>query len=226
MFMRNGSLIAATLVSAAVFSTTASGAMIATYSFTGVAGNAASGPVDAGSVAEGLTAGNALRGAGIGTTNSTSLPNSFRADDYNQSTAANAITANDFVSITLSPELGYTLDLDSLSFKMARTSSGPTQAFLRYSLDGFASDLWVTTSLPTSFPGTPVTVNFPNNVLHDSITSPVTFRWYAYSAAATSHITGLDDVVFSGTTVLIPEPASLALLGLGGLLMIPRRRRD
>ena len=44
-------------------------------------------------------------------------------------------------------------------------------------------------------------------------------RLYGWNAtvAGNHHITG--------TSIVIPEPASLALLGLGGLAMLPRRKR-
>lgn len=46
----------------------------------------------------------------------------------------------------------------------------------------------------------------------------------ASNDTTTGYNLGIDNLTFTGT--LVPEPSSLALLGLGGLCMMKRRRRD
>lgn len=48
-------------------------------------------------------------------------------------------------------------------------------------------------------------------------------RWQGFNTAGSDHGIGIDEFSFSATTV--PEPAALAVLGLGALGLIARRRR-
>ena len=52
----------------------------------------------------------------------------------------------------------------------------------------------------------------------------VTWRIYVFDAGDTQIGSRFDDITINGTVALVPEPGSLALLGLGGLLIARRRR--
>ncbi len=58
-----------------------------------------------------------------------------------------------------------------------------------------------------------------------ALVKTVGFYWRGLNNANSELPVGIDNfVVDNFNVVLVPEPASLALLGLGGLLMLPRRR--
>lgn len=156
---------------------------------------------------------------------------------------SSAIAANDYIAFTLTPNVGYALDLADLRFdwviqrdsKVANPDPNPwtATAFLKSSVGGFSSGdpTLGTASRSTSYfgIGNGATENAWQNVVFDlssiaNSTSPVTFRLYLYDngSYADSRIR-LDNVVVNGAVV--PEPASLAGLGLMGLLLQRRRRQ-
>lgn len=175
-------------------------------------------------VAANLTAGNTTRGAGLLAASGLSgLTGYFQAKDYSSTSAAAAVTNNDYVSIVLTVASGYYLNLDSVAFKVARTNSGPTDGFLRSSLDSYTGDLKAYSSISTG--GNTQTATL--DTTFDHIEGTVEFRWYGWRASglSASHGSGLDNVNFVGEVLAIPEPATLALLGLGGVCGMLRRRR-
>lgn len=168
---------------------------------------------------------------------------SFAVDKTDGTNEAGAITAGDYIAFTLTPNVGYALDLADLRFdwviqrdsKVANPDPNPwtATAFLKSSVGGFSSGdpTLGTASRSTSYfgIGNGATENAWQNVVFDlssiaNSTSPVTFRLYLYDngSYADSRIR-LDNVVVNGAVV--PEPASLAGLGLMGLLLQRRRRQ-
>lgn len=135
-----------------------------------------------------------------------------------------AFANNLYLSLTVTPTNATDrLTVNSLSFNIARGGAAtPRGYFVRTSLDNFASDLVGTgpngdvgTQRPTF-----LFVNAP--ISGASNLSSLTLRFYAYTPG-TGQSLDIDDIILNGSVV--PEPASAALLGLGALSLIARRRR-
>ena len=144
-----------------------------------------------------------------------------------QVTPAVATTTNYF-TFTVTAASGFTLNLTDLALKTALVDpSNPSgTTFVRSSVDGYASDLGSYTQTGTSgstFTDRSIDLS---GAAYQNL-STITFRIYHYDNTDSTSSTGLvhriDDVVLNGSAV--PEPASIALLGLGGLSLLVRRRR-
>ncbi len=115
-----------------------------------------------------------------------------------------------------------------LQFALRRSSAGPRQFQWRSSLDGFAAAITNFTSLNPSInlsggvltlPGTASTETFAGNIL--SLSGPafvnvsnLTLRLYAYQAIDPLGQAGLDTPLGFSGDVVVPEPSTVALLGV------------
>ncbi|MCC5828651.1 MAG: PEP-CTERM sorting domain-containing protein [Phycisphaeraceae bacterium] len=154
----------------------------------------------------------------------------------------NAISETNFFTISLAsddPALPF-LDLDTfeLSLISLQTASGRnTELQIRTSIDGFTNNLLFdyfdaddnklnTDPVDTVAVGQNFSVSFARVVADLSalpLTEDIEFRIYIGRTGSLNHTAGIDDVLVTGN-LEIPEPASLALLGLGGLILMGRRR--
>ena len=143
--------------------------------------------------------------------------------------AAAAAADDDFFNFTVTANSGYQLNLTSLTFDLGATSSSSFTSTL-YVWSGVTPPTAgnvIGSGTASSAGGTPI---FSSNNKSISLTAPayqglqtITFRLaFADSLNAGDAINRLDNVVLNGD-VVVPEPASLGLLGLGALML--RRRR-
>lgn len=113
---------------------------------------------------------------------------------------AGAINTAYYLEFSLSPNVGYKLDISSIVLRMRRSNtgtpagSGPTSWSLRSSLDGFAADIASGT----------MTHNYANYTITPGasflyLTSTITFRVYGYTASVGTG--GTSRMVFDNITV-------------------------
>ena len=155
----------------------------------------------------------------------TTPPNApfLRLDPQGSSTSpATAISNNKYYQFTLTPESGYQMTLDSITFDVARGGgSTPRGYVLRSSVDNYTADLSAGDLLTARPTYTPVSVTLGPNF--SGVTSPVSFRFYNYAPAAGNSI-DYDNIIVNGTLGVVPEPSSIALLLLGGASLCFCRR--
>lgn len=139
----------------------------------------------------------------------------------NATSAAQAITNAVFFSFTVTPNAS--MSLTDLQFDAARGGGGTPRGYdIRSSVDNFATDLG-TADLATVRPTyTHVTIDL-SGAAFQNLTTPTTFRFYVYSPGGGSSV-DFDNIVLNGAAT--PEPASLSLVGLGGLTLLRRRARS
>lgn len=154
-----------------------------------------------------------------------------KKDEFGFSTGnlAAAITANDYMTFSVTPENGESFDLESFTFLGYRGSNG-TRAAQNWSL--FSSVGGFATS--TDNIGTGTNASGWNNQIvtlgdeFNNVSTTTEFRLYIYgtSGGPTNSQTIFDKVIVNGVAIAVPEPSTLALLGAGlGLLAATGRRR-
>jgi len=201
---------------------TASADVITSWVNFGQPGDQAFSPV--GTEAANVTGSVLTRGSGI---TATGAGNSISANGWDD------LSADDYFTFGFTVDAGYSVDLDTLWFGSRSSGSGPGFLSVYTSLDGFTTPVYSFAQVGTSF----------NNNIADlssltGLTGSVEFRILADNGTSASggtigsggtfrlgdHFDGSDFTEFRFEGTVVPAPASAALLGLGGLVAVRRRR--
>ena len=132
----------------------------------------------------------------------------------NSGAPTGALDTTKYIEVTLTPSTGYTMTVNSLTFRVQRSGTGPRDMVVRSSADNYTANLPATINpanaelsiIPTNVvhyvndistgqPGATIT---PTNIKF--VTGPLKFRFYFFTSEATSGTFSVDDVVISGTT--------------------------
>ena len=194
-----------------------------------------------------ITAGAVTSGAGISGSGRSSFSNSLFAKAGATSTTiisvGTAIANDDYFSVTMGADSGYYMDLDSITLDYGYTNDGAPygvkdlKAYVFSSFTGFvdASDILGSKFIQTDvadnslqYPG-----GSPSLTVDLSAYSyvwsggEIEFRIYlADTTGNDAYIHRIDNVTLNGVVAAVPEPSSTALLGLGGLALMLRRKRS
>ncbi|MEO8235772.1 MAG: choice-of-anchor D domain-containing protein [Flavobacterium sp.] len=131
------------------------------------------------------------RGSGI---TGTAAANRYNANGW--STAG--IDLNDYFEFTLTPNAGFRIDIANFVYTGQVSSGTPSFAF-RSSIDGYTANIGTPTAAGT-------TINLVAGI-YQNITTPITFRFYAFGLAAGTTTYSINDFTFNGTvTPSSPQP--------------------
>jgi hypothetical protein len=143
---------------------------------------------------------------------------------------AGAFAADDYVQFTLTPAVGFTLDLDQISFQSAYGVTGvASRVHVFSSITGLTASTeviqsFINSNTANSF--TTHTLNLPQGTF-GSISSAVTFRFYITDAQTNTdslRSTRIDNLIITGTA--IPEASTFAAIaGLASIGFVASRRR-
>ena len=136
----------------------------------------------------------------------------FNANGWNNASLANAITDNDYFEWTISPNSGFEMSLTSIDFNYQRSSTGPQNAAIRSSLDGYTTSIQSFSNLGESDSRSVSLTGF------DNLDSSVTFRFYAWGATSSGGTGGFEgdgkDLVINGNIQLAtPTPVTYTYNG-------------
>jgi hypothetical protein len=200
-----------------------------TYDFSGLTGNEPGAPVDAATLPPGVTASDITRGPGL-------IPemgdHSLNSRDWKDSTGGM------YYEFTVTPAAGTPLDLSQLAYTDRRSTTGPANFTLAFSLDGFATSNVIGGYTLTDQANYRETFDLSGIADLQNPTSPVTFRIFGSGARQRigTYRLGIAEgwpnanlpanLVLTGGTA-VPEPASMLLVGLGaiGMAVVAARRR-
>lgn len=199
------------------------------YPFTGVtSGTANTGTTDPTPppTAAGLTFGS-FSAAGTPSAPSTSGVFSFsgwpvgatNADDV---TFTGTLNPGQYYGVTLTPSSNSSVTINSITFNMLRSSTGPRHWALRGSADAYAANLPASVNSNTNLTVVATDVFFwamdsytlaagkqakgctvTPGASYSNQTSPMTFRFYAYDSEGTAGTFRIDTVIFNGSASII-----------------------
>ncbi len=109
---------------------------ILTFEFSALAGNEVS--ANSNSNDANINSSIITRGAGL---TASSNVGRFNATSWATTSIANAVSGNDYMEFTISPNLGYQFNVSSIVVQWQRSETGNTAISLRSSLDNYATDL-------------------------------------------------------------------------------------
>jgi hypothetical protein len=161
---------------------------------------------------------------------STSATNSFQLTGGSAWTGTSLSVSGGYVTFSVTPGSGKQLDLASLAFKASAPdlTKAPVNWAVFTSVGGFASTAakvaegTVTTALTADGAFQSFSVPLPDTDFPDQTSQfDVRIYWWGQAASGTRAMR-IDKVVVNGEVV--PEPASVGLLGLAALPLLRRRR--
>ena len=146
-----------------------------------------------------------------------------------------------YLTVTLTPISGFTLNIDTIAFTVQRSGTGIRNYAVRGSGDSFAANLsasispantqlavdgsnnfqWALDATTTAQNGSLITLG----TAYDALTSATTFRFYGWNAEGVTGTFSIDNVNIIGSVTATPEPASLVLATLGGIAVLVAVRR-
>jgi hypothetical protein len=128
----------------------------------------------------------------------------FNATNWALTSIVNAVSGNNYMEFTITPNSGYKFNITSIVVQWQRSGTGNTAISLRSSLDNFLSDIDNIKSVTDNTS----TQTFTWNFTQTNNSSPVKYRFYSY-AESTSGTGGPgdglgNDIVVNGSVVAIP----------------------
>ena len=167
-----------------------------------------------------------LRGSGI-----TAAANGgrFNAQGWDgTTTAADALAANNYFEWTVTAAAGYSMSITQIAFQVQRSNTGASNLVLRTSVDSYAADLNTLSNFANNNATVASSFNSSGIVALQDVSGSVTFRVIAWTGISTGS-TGFEgtgnDIQIFGTTTLVPEPGTLALMATGLIALTASRRK-
>jgi len=161
------------------------------------------------------------RGSGVGVNGNAGR---FNGNGWTETSLNDAITDNDYFTWSMDAAPTYQFSVTNIVFNFERSSTGGQDWALRSSADSFTANLTTFTGLDN---GSTETVDLSAAGLDDLTT--IEFRFYGYNGSSSVGSAGFEgsgnDLVINGTTSLIPEPGTMAMLGAGLAFILAARRR-
>jgi len=137
-----------------------------------------------------------------------------------------------YTEFTIEAAAGFELNLTSLTFNSASGGTSAQRGFEIYDATAgpttsanASSTLLLNVDDEPGTRATPTAQSIDLSAAEYQGTSSVTFRYYITNTLGGVRSIEFNNLALNGEVVAVPEPSSSALLGLGGLALILRRRK-
>ena len=214
-------------LAAITFATAVSHAQLLSWEMSGQPGNQSFDNAD--TIDPGLSNAASLNSLTRVTLNAETLSNSFNSSGWNTTNTRN--DSADYITFTLQPISGNQMSLTTLQYVISGSNTAPGTGQWGYSIGGGTFTYQAPFSIATT--ASSATWNFTDF----TTTQAVEFRFWAYgttavnsanpsTSAGTVRITNIagNDLVLNGSTALVPEPSTYAMMGLGAALLVGIQR--
>lgn len=170
---------------------------ILTFDFNGLTGNEAT----AVSNFNNANLGTSTISRGVGLTASAN-GDRYNATSWALTSIANAVSGNNYMEFTLTPNVGYQFDVSSIVISLQRSATGPSALAIRSSIDGYSTNLDAIKPIVDNTS----TQTFTFTFTQANSLAPVTYRIYMYAEAASGSggpgDFGGNDIVVNGSVSL------------------------
>ena len=162
-----------------------------------------------------LTVGGLTRGSGVSTTGSAAA-RAWGGVNWQGSNEAGAISLNEFVTFTVTPNAGYVTSINSVTLSYRRSGTGPSTGELQYSTNGTtftdAASISYTNTSSSGATLSAIDLSAISDIQNITSATTVTFRivnWGGTSSSGTWYVFDVanstaSDLIVSGNTVLCP----------------------
>ncbi|HAI16606.1 MAG: hypothetical protein CMP05_02565 [Xanthomarina sp.] len=185
---------------------------ILTFEFSGLAGSEVSANSNFNNA--NLSSSTITRGSGLSASNNGGR---FNATNWATGSIANAVSGDDYMEFTISPNATYQFSVSSIEIHLQRSGTGPRAITLRSSIDSYSSDLDAIKTITdiTS------TQSFTFTFAQANSASPVTYRFYMY-AEATGGSGGIgdgtgNDIIVNGTVTSTGGGCAISNSGISNI---------
>lgn len=131
----------------------------------------------------------------------------FNATNWALTSIANAVSGNNYMEFTITPNVGYQFDVSSIVISMQRSGTGPSGIAIRNSLDGYSTNLDAEKSIVDNTSTQTFTFTFTQS----NSSSAVIYRVYMWAEAVggsggIGDFTG-NDIIVNGTVSSSSTPS-------------------
>ena len=146
----------------------------------------------------------------------------FNAVNWSGTSILDAISQNDYMQFTISPNSGYQFDVSSIVVNFQRSFIGPNTIALRSSIDGYSTTIDFEKPVPYVTNETTQVITFTVN--QSTVATAITYRIYGWATdnrGSGGFEGGGNDIIVNGSVTVLPACSGTPVTYNGGWIGTP-----